>query len=339
MRFILLFAACGASILAQRPLERRPEVAIIDFYGVRKVPIEKLRKALGFAEGSQMPASKVETELLLNFVPGVVGAQLQAICCEAGKAVVYVGIEERGAPHFTYRTEPDSEMQVPKDVETAYLAFLDQVAEAGKAGLVEEDLTEGHSLMQYKPAREAQQKFVDLAETHGSELREVIRKAGDPAHRAMAAYVLGYVKVKVRAVDDLFFALKDADETVRANSLRALGAIAVKARLDPDSDIKIPATWFVEMLNSLSWTDRTQSARFLVNLTESRDPRILAQIKDRAFDSVVEMAKWKQAEHSLPAYILLGRVSGFAEEDLQQAWSTGDRDLMIKRALTPPKKR
>ena len=85
--------------------------------------------------------------------------------------------------------------------------------------------------MQYKPAREVQEKFVDLADKFGNELREVIRKAGDPAHRAMAAYVLGYTKVKVRVVDDLFFALEDADETVRANSLRALGAIAVKARM------------------------------------------------------------------------------------------------------------
>jgi hypothetical protein len=93
------------------------------------------------------------------------------------------------------------------------------------------------------------------------------------------------------------------------------------------------------MLNSLSWGDRMQAARFLVNLTDSRDQRILAQIKDRAWDSIVEMAKWKQAEHSLPSYILLGRVAGLPEEDLQHAWSTGDRDLMIKRALTPPKKR
>lgn len=328
-------------ILALCPLlsAQRPEVAIIDFYGVKKVPIDKLRKALGFAEGSPMPASKGETELKLNFVTGVVGAQLQAICCEAGKAIVYVGIEEKGSTHFTYRAEPEAELQVPKDVEEAYLAFLQQVTEAAKANMPEEDLTEGHSLMRYLPAREAQLKFVDLTETHGVALREVSRKAGDPAHRAMAVYVMGYAKQKFRVIDDLFYALKDMDETVRANALRALGAITVKAKLDPDAEIKVPATWFIEMLNSLSWSDRTQAARFLVNLTDSRDPRVLLQIKERAFDSIVEMAKWKHAEHSLPAYILLGRVSGFPEEDLQHAWSTGDRELMIKRALEPPKKR
>ena len=328
-------------VIAQpQPLvQKRPQVAIIDFYGVKKVPVEKLRKALGITEGSPMPPSRVELEVRMNLVSGVVAAEVQAVCCEAGKAVLYVGIEERGAPHFAYRADPDGETKVPEEVEKAYMAFIEQVNEAAKADTPEEDLTEGHSLMKFGPARQIQMQFVDLAEKHGAELKSVLREAGDPVQRAIAVYVLGYSKEKTRVIDDLFFALKDGDETVRNNAVRSLGAIAVKAKLDPDSEIKIPATWFVEMLNSLSWGDRTQAARFLVNLTETRDQRVLAQIKDRAWDSIVEMAKWKQAEHSLPAYILLGRVAGLPEEDLQHAWSTGDRDLMIKRALTPPKKR
>ncbi len=338
---ILLLQCAGVAAFAQpQPIEQqRPLVGIIDFYGVRKVPLEKLRKALGFAEGQPMPASRVETEVLLNLVSGVVSAQVQAVCCEKGKAIVYVGIEERGAVHFQYRDEPDGEMQVPKDVEEVYFEFLKQVNEATRAEMPEEDLTAGHSLMRFEPAREAQRRFIGLAERNDAALRNVLHQAGDPVQRAIAVYVLGYAKDKNKVLDEMFYALKDSDETVRSNALRSLGAISVKAKLDPDAEIKIPATWFIEMLNSLSWSDRTQAARFLVNLTESRDPRILTQIKDRAFDSIVEMAKWKQAEHSLPAYILLGRVAGLPEEDMQHAWSTGDRDLMIKRAVTPPKKR
>jgi len=326
-------------LLATQGFGQRPEVAIIDFYGVRKVPVEKLRKALGFSEGGSMPASRMETELKLNLVSGVVAAQIQAVCCESGKAVVYVGIEERGAVRFQYREEPDGELQVPKEVEEAYLAFIEKVTEAAGADVAEEDLTEGHSLMRYVPAREQQLKFPDLAEKHSAVLRDVIRQAGDPVQRAIAVYVLGYVKTKERVVDDLFYALKDADNTVRNNAIRALGAFAVKAKVDEESEIKIPATWFIEMLNSLAWADRTQAARFLVNLTETRDTRILVQMRDRAWDSIVEMARWKHAEHSLPAYILLGRVAGLPEEDMQHAWSTGDRDLMIKRAVTALKKR
>jgi hypothetical protein len=323
----------------QAAYAQRPQVAIIDFYGVHKIPVDRLRKALGFAEGGQMPGSRVETEVRLNLVSGVVAAQVQAVCCEKGQAVVYIGIEEKGAPHFDYRSEPDGEQKVPQDVQDAYAEFIKQVNEAVKAEMPEEDLTEGHSLMRFAPARDAQLKFVPLATEHAAVLHDVLHNAGDPEQRAMAVYVMGYIKQKERVLDDLFYALKDADETVRNNALRALGAISVKAKLDPDSELKVPATWFIEMLNSLSWSDRTQAAKFLVNLTDSRDQRVLAQIKDRAFDAVVEMAKWKQAEHSLPAYILLGRVAGLPEEDLQHAWSTGDRDLIIKRAIAPPKKR
>ena len=80
---------------------------MIEFYGVRKTPIDKLRKALGFAEGGYIPSSRGETELRLRTVQGVVNAQVQAVCCDQGKAIVYVGIEERGAGRFDYRTEPE----------------------------------------------------------------------------------------------------------------------------------------------------------------------------------------------------------------------------------------
>ena len=337
---LLLIAATQHAAFGQAEIiPQRPQAGVIEFYGVKRTPIDKLRKALGFAEGGYIPSSRGETELRLQTVPGVVNAQVQAICCDQGKAIVYVGIEERGAGRFDYRTEPQGDVNVPEAVEKAYLAFIAAVNDAAREGVAAEDLTNGHSLMAYPPARELQLQFVDLAEEHADQLRKVIRESGDPSQRAMAVYVLGYLKAKPRVVDDLFYALKDVDDTVRSNAIRALGAISVKAKLDPEAEIKVPATWFIEMLNSLAWADRTQAAKFLVNLSESRDRRILDQMRDRAYDTLVEMAKWKQAEHSLPAYILIGRIAGIPEEDLQQAWSTGDRDLMIQRATAPFKKK
>lgn len=339
-RLSLALCAAGAACFGQaQVIPQRPQAGVIEFYGVKKTPVDKLRKALGFAEGGYIPSSRGETELRLRTVPGVVNAQVQAICCDDGKAIVYVGIEERGAGRFDYRTEPEGDVNVPEAVENAYLAFIGTVNEAAREGVTAEDLTNGHSLMAYPPAREKQLQFVELAEAHDGQLRKVIHESGDPSQRAMAVYVLGYAKSKPRVVDELFYALKDVDDTVRSNAIRALGAISVKAKLDPEAEIKVPATWFIEMLNSIAWSDRTQAARFLVNLSESRDRRILDQMRDRAYDALVEMAKWKQAEHSLPAYILVGRIGGIPEEDLQQAWSTGDRDLMIQRATAPFQKK
>ena len=42
-------------------------------------------------------------------------------------------------------------------------------------------------------------------------------------------------------------------------------------------------------------------------MTEKRDPKMLDQIRERALPSLIEMAKWKHAEHAIPGYILLGR--------------------------------
>ena len=67
---LLLAAACCFA--------QRPKIGLIDFYGVQKVPIEKLRKALGAKEGDPLPAGKADAEQRLNEVPGVVAASLQA---------------------------------------------------------------------------------------------------------------------------------------------------------------------------------------------------------------------------------------------------------------------
>src|SRR5450755_4998822 len=96
--FAAVLAVASATVWAQQ----RPKIGVIDFYGVQKVPIEKLRKVLGVKEGDVLPSSKGDVESRLNEVPGVVGSSLQATCCEDGLAILYVGIEERGANHFEY---------------------------------------------------------------------------------------------------------------------------------------------------------------------------------------------------------------------------------------------
>jgi hypothetical protein len=72
-------------------------------------------------------------------------------------------------------------------------------------------------------------------------------------------------------------------------------------------------------------------------LTDKRDPAVLAQIRDRALPALVEMARWKTLAHALPAYILLGRITGVPEKQIQDAWSRGDRESVIAEALKAQK--
>ncbi|HET8546797.1 MAG TPA: HEAT repeat domain-containing protein [Bryobacteraceae bacterium] len=309
-----------------------PRIGVIDFYGARKTPPAELRKALGIREGSPLPGARAALEQRLEAVPNVVRARLSAACCEAGNAILYVGIEERGAAHFDLHAAPDQELYVPTDIADAYQNFLDAVSAAARAGVAAEDLSQGHSLISDPSARGAQERFIPLAEQHAAELRAVIRGAADPQQRAIAAYVIGYHPEKPRVVDDVIYALRDADETVRANAIRSLAALAVYAAKNPQTGLKVPATWLVEMLNSLEWSDRNNAAVTLVTLTESRNPGLLAQLKERALPSLLEMAAWRHLPHALPAYILVGRIAGVSEPELRKAWSEGRRDSIIRRA-------
>jgi hypothetical protein len=266
---------------------------------------------------------------------------MEAACCDdKGKVILYVGLEERGSPHFEYHDEPSAEdVVLPEAITGAYRSFLDAAREAGRSGSANEDLTQGHSLLADPKARYLQAGFVNLAEDHKALLRRVIRESADPEQRAMAAYVIGYAKEKATVHDDLQYALRDPDDAVRANALRALAAFAVYARRNPDAGLKVSPTWMIEMLNSLVWTDRNNAAVALVTLTESRDGGTLEQIRERALGSVLEMARWHHLPHALPAFILAGRIAGLTEEALQEAWKKEDRESVLKAVSSGSKKR
>ena len=93
-----------------------PLIGTLDLYGVRKVSESRIRQTLGVKPGDPLPPSKGDTEERLDAIPGVVESHLEAVCCDQGKVILYVGIEERGAAHFDIRDNPDGEMRLPEEV-------------------------------------------------------------------------------------------------------------------------------------------------------------------------------------------------------------------------------
>ncbi|HEX5431875.1 MAG TPA: HEAT repeat domain-containing protein [Bryobacteraceae bacterium] len=336
---ILVWAAAG--LLLASLAQAQPRIGTLDFFGLHKVPEAKIRQALGVHEGDPLPPSKGDVEERLNKIPGVVESHLEAVCCENGKTILYVGIEESGAPHFDLRDAPEGNAKVPDEIASAYLNFLSAFEEAAHhasdgGGSTEEDLTKGYARMADPAVRAIQDMFPALAAKHMPELREVLHNSGDEEQRAMAAYVIGYAPDQKTAVNDLQYALRDADAGVRANAARGLVALAVHARLDPSSGIKVEPTWFIEMLNSLSWSDRTRALAALQILTDNRDPSILEELRSRALPALIEMARWKTLVHALPAYILLGRIAGLPEKQIEAGWARGDRESVIAAAQKTP---
>ncbi len=92
--------------------------------------------------------------------------------------------------------------------------------------------------------------------------------------------------------------------------MRSLTAMYVGGKSHPEQGITIQPTWFIELLNSIVWSDRHNASVALVDMTEDRNQDTLELIRQRALHSVVEMAQWHDLSHALPAFILTGRLPG-----------------------------
>ena len=85
------------------------------------------------------------------------------------------------------------------------------------------------------------------------------------------------------------------------------------------------------MYSSPGFRDRADAGRQLAAR--------LAHLRERALPALIEMARWKHLAHALPAFILLGRMAGLPETEIQEAWKSGDRERVIARAGKPSGKR
>jgi hypothetical protein len=337
VKLFLLIVAAQILICAQTPIAP-PRVGMVDYYGFHKITPERVQRVLATKPGDLFPHSKGDVEERIEKIPGVLRSHLEAVCCDDGKVVLFVGIEEKGAPHFGLRSEPSTEIYLPADVVDTYHQFLASAESAAHAGITGEDLRSGHALMADEATREIQEHFIEIAARDLPLLKNVLKNSADFEHRAIAAYIIGYAPRKRDVVPDLLQAMQDADDSVRNNAMRALSAIAVLATLRPDLEIQISPTWYVEMLNSVLWSDRTKAVATLLNLTDSRPERILLLLRERALPSLAEMARWKSLTHAVGPYMLLGRVAGMTDQQIEESWTKGEREIVIAKALKSARK-
>jgi hypothetical protein len=316
-----------------------PKIGDINFYGLRKLAPEKVLGTLALKSGDPLPSSKGDLEDSLELMPGVAAARVEAICCDGPNAILFIGIEERGSPHFGTRPAPAGAARLPEDVMAAYREYMGAVGRAAQLGNAAEDLTAGESHVADIPARLFEDRLTGLALDRLDLLRDVLRNDAEPDERAVAAAVIGYAPDKAQAIKDLQFGMQDVEPAVRANAVRAMMAIAVLAQKRPELGLRIEPTWMVEMLNSIVLSDRELAARALVTLTEQPNAAALDLIRARALPALVDMARWKTLRYALPAFLLVGRSAGVPERELLDQWQRGDRETAIDRATAPKARR
>jgi len=334
IRLGLLAAVAIASITTTTAASAQlPRVGIIDFYGLRKTTAAQAREALGIVVGDSLTAmSLLEVPARMADLPGVMSAAVDPVCCEEGKTMLYIGVIEDGAPTLTLRPHPTGKSRLPADVVQAGVALTEAHRRAVMRGFVKEDVSQGHSLMADSTARMIQLRFVDLAARHRDSLRAVLRTSDDEDHRGLATEVLAYSANKQSIVADLVYAMSDPSAEVRNNATRALAVIALYGQQHPELKITVPYEPFVDLLNSMAWTDRNKASLALMQLTESRDPALLKALRTRAFDAVVDIAQWTNPGHAMAGIIMLGRMAGLPDADVFAMYERGEKDKIIAAA-------
>lgn len=316
------------------------EIGIIDFYGLSRISRDEARAALIFAEGDTLtfsderPAVFRSAEEHLTALRGVLSARVSAVCCDAGRVIVYVGIQERGAPTLHLRRAPRGTVRLPADVVRTGEEFSKSFKAAVERGEAGEDRSRGYSLMHDSATRTIQQQFIVFARRDLSLLRQVLRDGSETAQRALAAQVLGYAADKQFVVDDLVGAMRDPADEVRNNAMRALMVFAETEPGTTSGAPRIPAEPFIKLLNSPVWTDRNKASLALQALSAGRDPKVLGELRKSALQPLVEMARWRSSGHALAAFWILARLAGYSDAAAQRFWDQGNRDAVIDGATS-----
>lgn len=338
MKFCCLLAIAVAICAGAVQEDITPRIGEIEVYGNHRISSEKIKSTLQIKSGSPLP-SRGDSEEKLDKLPGVTASRLEAICCEGRNPVLYIGIEERNQPHLNYHADPTDNVMLPKEIRDKYEAILNATAASMQSKKADEDLTNGYSLMADPDARAAQEALLPLVDSNLAAVDNVLRNAVDPDERAAAAYVIQYAPRSDRAcktlADALQFAIQDPDESVRKNAMISLRAVMVGAHLHPKQPIHIEPTWFVELMNSVVWSDRHNASLALIALTDRPNPEALDLIRSRALQPVLEMARWHDMRNALPGFILAGRLAGLDEKAIQNAWVDGQREPVLEKAEFP----
>ncbi len=336
MRYKWALFLFGSSLFAGQA-DLTPRVGAIEIYGARKVPIQKIEKALDVKAGDILP-SREEAEDRVNKVPNVLVSRVEAACCIGKDMILYVGVEERDAPHMEFHPAPGGLATLAPSVMANYRRFLDEVEDSIRYKNADEDLTNGYSLMADPDCRNLQKGFLEAVAADLPNVARVVRDAVDPEQRAAAVYLLQYAPRGERTTpvmtDGIQWALQDDDDTVRTSAMNSLRAVLVGAKLHPDQPIRFEATWLVSLMNSVVWSDRFRASQALATLTETPNPEALEMLRSRALPSVVEMARWHDLKHALPAFLLAGRLAGIDEEQIKQAWVNEDRESVLQGVIS-----
>jgi hypothetical protein len=311
MRGGAVLGACLFWVMAPATCVAKDRIAYIEFFGYQGIDVEAVRKELPFHEGDAVPHDlQAVARMAVRRTTGKEATNVASVCCvRDGDTAVFIGLAGASSRAFALNRRPTQSLGLSVEL----LELVRQMADAENdaTDMREVDPPQGYRLMYDPKAREAELQVREYARSHEKELIRVLAGAADSEQRAIAADALGYAGRSPQQIDAFVVAAHDSDDTVRNNAARALSEI-----LDAEHAAAsvVPAAPFIEMLHSGMWTDRNKSCSVLESLTKSRDVAVLAGLKARAWDALVEMARWRASSWNGDARLILARIAGIPEE-------------------------
>ncbi len=315
----------GAALLIAGTCSAESRIGGIEFFGYGGLDVGEIRSALPLNEGT--PWVEENRRVLREFVKvslGTDATDIAAACCdEGGDRWVYIGLHGGTSKTIRFLDEPAGALRLPQELlqisarlEGALRAAVERGGDA-----IQEDRSRGYALTNNPSARSVELEMREYALGRAPQIFAVLADSSDAQHRAIAAEAAGYAEHTATQVHVLSRATRDPNRTVRNNAIRAL---AVLAGSDIGLAVPIEASLFIELLSSGSWEDRNKSVAVLLSLTQSRDIRLLSEIKERSLNALVESARWRWIGHSYGARVILGRIAALEESVIVDDASTSD---------------
>ena len=297
-------------LLAFAVASARNRIAYIEFYGAEGIDVDALRKSLPVHEGDALTDGAMKR--LGQSVERLTGrkAQIGGTCCVGdGDGYITIGLRT-GTPARLYAA-PREKLKVSAQLASLYNAMRKTEMASVMAGASTEEGHTGYRLEKDGPARSAELKVREYALAHEDELLRVLKSAVEVEQRRIACDTLGFGSRTPRQESALIEAMHDPDSDVRNNAIRALGEMV---GADPSLAARIPLDPLIELLRTGTASDLNKSTLLLMEMTESRDAKLLARLKADAWDALIEFACWRVAGWTFAPRLILARIAGIPED-------------------------
>lgn len=311
------------------------QVGQINYFGYGGIDLAPIRAELPLHAGDTISFATSPDGAVKNFLIHTMGhppTDVEVVCCDDTKRLlVYIGLGGTSSRSLATASTPQGSDHLAAVALKLYDQLMSAELSAVSRGVAGEDDSQGYALSTDSVVRQIELSIHTYAVMREAEFERVLTNSAEPHQRRVAAEFLGYVPRSSTQIKALAEAVGDSDVDVRNNAVRALGVLAAARNSGP---LSIDPQPFIALLFSGKWTDRNKGSALLARLTESRDPALLAALREQAILPLVEGGSWDSG-HAAFFLLILGRVAGIPGDKLQQMIDSGDSAKIIAAVNSP----